>query len=82
MDEKINNHYIRVRKFSVLEEVIPEIPPEIPEEIPPEIPEEPPEEPEEHKHLLAELEELYILGILPICDSSYIINNINTIINN
>ena len=35
-----------------------------------------------HKHLLSELEELYILGILPICDSSYIINNINTIINN
>jgi len=45
--------------FRVLEEVIPEIPPEIPEEIPPEIP----EEPEEHKHLLAELEELYILDI-------------------
>ena len=57
--------------FRVLEEVIPEIPPEIP-----------PEEPAEHKHLLAELEELYILVILPICDNSYIINNINTIINN
>ena len=52
--------------FRVLEEVIPEIP----------------EIPEEHKHLLAELEELYILGILPICDNSYIINNINIIINN
>ena len=52
--------------FSVLEEEIPEIPPEIPEEIP----EEPAEEPEEHKHLLAELEELYILDILPICDNN------------
>ena len=54
--------------FRVLEEEIPEIP-EIPPEIPEEIPEEPPEEPEEHKHLLAELEELYILDILPICDN-------------
>ena len=40
--------------FRVLEEVIPEIPEE-----PPEIP----EEPEGHKHLLVELEELYILDI-------------------
>ena len=55
---------------------------EIISEIPEEPPETPPEIPEGHKHLLVELEELYILGILPICDSSYIINNINTIINN